>query len=748
MPRFKTIGRNLDNQFGDDINANFARADADLTSISQTVTANELDIEQKLADHKASTTAHAAEKITYSGKVTGATNVKQAIEKVDDRVSNIVASAGQSNTEIVDARPSVDGTANPTLKARLDKMEQQQVEQSKQSATLKHGLNVVQTSQVSPLDVTINGRTLVNLLGVLGRTATSATVQLDQTKYYVIVNEDMTNVTVDGVSQAVPHKFTGKTSVTLAWASGKVALYEVTSGDYAKIGIDPEYSGSKILNVFPYVDSVQHLCGVAIQKSGKNLLPPFTEWTRHNNTQIDEPYKITHTASAANEYDSVDVLIKSGETYSLACTVTGNGKYTLEWRDANKAYISNTPAVSSGTLTSTAPINAAYARITFSSQSAGVIVYSNPTFNLGSTATTFEPQNNDYIFVDPSVKLASSLDGSIKDQLYQRDGRWYVLKRFEKDVVLGGSLNWSFVDDYSGFKRVSTNYSFISYIASSLLMSKYSGYLIKRQAGGTPTSGDICDGNGSNYLWITISDTDSGWGETYTPTSDEIKAYFNGWKAKTVDGNGKPTAWQSLVDGTDAPTQTLAYVSANMAPGFTPYKLTYRLANAQEIDVTDKVEGAISLHAGLNQIDVSSGVVVREKVTPYFASGMYRINDAQFIQSLLKYRLNNFVRIYKNGIDDTKNWTIGNAIGGYPNGGNYRAYTAQIDPTAEYTVTYLALDKYSLTTNVDSVTGTYQTNIVTSLNKTIQDVADVKTQVSVHVRSIAELYKRVKALGG
>lgn len=56
-----------------------------------------------LEAHKASKTAHAAQNVTYQGTVPGV-NVKEAIENVDDRISEIVAQSGNDNTEVVDAR--------------------------------------------------------------------------------------------------------------------------------------------------------------------------------------------------------------------------------------------------------------------------------------------------------------------------------------------------------------------------------------------------------------------------------------------------------------------------------------------------------------------------------------------------------------------------------------------------------------------------------------------------------------------
>lgn len=56
-----------------------------------------------LASHKASSQAHNAAAITYSGQVQ-ASDVKEAIDKTNARISNIVAQSGNDNTEIRDAR--------------------------------------------------------------------------------------------------------------------------------------------------------------------------------------------------------------------------------------------------------------------------------------------------------------------------------------------------------------------------------------------------------------------------------------------------------------------------------------------------------------------------------------------------------------------------------------------------------------------------------------------------------------------
>lgn len=78
------------------------------------------NINNELVGHINSTTAHKAEDITYAGEVI-ADDVKEAIDKVNERVGTIIAGAGESNTEILDARyDKFNAITYENLGARLD----------------------------------------------------------------------------------------------------------------------------------------------------------------------------------------------------------------------------------------------------------------------------------------------------------------------------------------------------------------------------------------------------------------------------------------------------------------------------------------------------------------------------------------------------------------------------------------------------------------------------------------------------
>lgn len=71
-----------------------------------------------ISNHVNSTEAHISQNITYSGSVAGASNVKQGLDNLNGRVDNIVAQAGNDNTEIVDARGE-----HSVLGGRLDEID-------------------------------------------------------------------------------------------------------------------------------------------------------------------------------------------------------------------------------------------------------------------------------------------------------------------------------------------------------------------------------------------------------------------------------------------------------------------------------------------------------------------------------------------------------------------------------------------------------------------------------------------------
>ncbi|MCE3202472.1 right-handed parallel beta-helix repeat-containing protein [Paenibacillus sonchi] len=112
-----------------------AELNADISSAAASAAA----AQGAINTHEASATAHSAAAITYSGAV-AASNVRQAIDQTDQRVSTIVAGAGASNTEILDARQPASGAPFTVLRDRLNNTDAQLAETAQEFD--KRGVNI------------------------------------------------------------------------------------------------------------------------------------------------------------------------------------------------------------------------------------------------------------------------------------------------------------------------------------------------------------------------------------------------------------------------------------------------------------------------------------------------------------------------------------------------------------------------------------------------------------------------------
>lgn len=96
-------------------NANFADIETDLGDHEKRI----VDAKSDIVTHRASSSAHTAEAITYSGAVTTAESVQQAIDSVKTELTQAII-AGDSGPEAAAARASVSGAVYDTLGDRLN----------------------------------------------------------------------------------------------------------------------------------------------------------------------------------------------------------------------------------------------------------------------------------------------------------------------------------------------------------------------------------------------------------------------------------------------------------------------------------------------------------------------------------------------------------------------------------------------------------------------------------------------------
>ncbi|MEZ2659228.1 hypothetical protein ACBP89_14225, partial [Aneurinibacillus aneurinilyticus] len=571
---------------------------------------------------------------------------------------------------------------------RLTVIEDEMGEAAPIPATLKPGIQTITADRTTPFNVSsIKGRTLINLLGRDGNcedvskwTVFSASTALDNVNkvqgdngikvtisnnygtiqniapptiknsdsaYYVFLAE-VKRLNCSKIDIAISDNYLGEqststtnfstlwTKVTGSFLSGKtlqvrffgtngqsgyvdaIRLYEITAAEYAALdSMTPEQIAAK----YPYVDDVKPVRNPYAICYGKNLLPSFTEWALHANAKIVTPYKLMLEASGDEQWSTIDIKVIPGKTYTLS--MVRNGKVSIHDNDPVKPISLYTEQTNTnGTLTTTFTATATgVIRIHLfnANGTTGTFTFENPMLNIGNTALPFEPQNNDYVFYD--TVLHSNVDGTVRDELFYRDGQPRKLKKIEVPL-LAGHLPWEMGNNATGFKQVRWKYAGDGVPGSGIVV-KHDGKIIPQ--GATLNAPDTHAVSADGYVYISIADTDSGWGENYTPSEDEIKAYFNGWKIYTdgqapetgsYTGTGKRRWCKITKVGIAQPGDTTYILPTASYEGYTPYRLIYQLAQPVEVPVTS--EGKITLHEGTNVLEVGTGVVIREATKPFY----------------------------------------------------------------------------------------------------------------------------------
>lgn len=554
-----------------------------------------------------------------------------------------------------------------------------------------------------------------------------------------------TTLRLDVVALGTPTGYT--------WNADGIRIFELTQQMYNDIQ-NGVYTTDEIGVLFPFVNSVQHVLRPVVKGYGKNLLPPLSEWVQGNTPTITGSYSANINTGDSLTIKNIPVI--AGETY------TGSiGSTTL---DRNMlVHFFNASGIQTGGDYWATVTGGGYNNIISPSDaiSANIELYTvstngsftNPQLELGSTATPFEPQDIQYLYgvsddKGNPLKLASSVDGTINDEFYQVDStNFRVVKRFEKDVALDGSLSWAFGADLTGYKYAKIS-PLNNYDNHNHYHVKFDGTIM--QYGDPHNSADLYYYDG-NYQYISIADTDSGWGETYTPTASEIQAYFYGYKLNngTFGTNYNGTGTKTWIPWGDTDnSRAVTSVPTSESPSITDgtydyYRLTYQLAQSEDIAV--EAYGSVSLIDGENQISLSEGIEVQEKVVPYLSGSTYYINSTNS-SAYLQNRASQIIGVYKDGqLDNT--WTVN--TDGTSNGIAYATNSDSNVNTSkyEYTVTYELTDKYKFTSSVGSASFDYSTNLSTVVNQNTQSISDNSREITIHTNQLIDILIRMKAAG-
>ncbi|MEC0228069.1 DUF1565 domain-containing protein [Paenibacillus alba] len=528
-------------------------------------------------------------------------------------------------------------------------------------------------------------------------------------------------------------------------------LYEISQAEYNAL---TTMTSTQIAAKYPYVDDVKHINAPYVIKYGENLLPPFVEWTANGaptNLAISDPYSISFGGTSSAGTFTCVVPVVQGQTYTISMTKDTTNARLVVYKGNASSY---TAAVATAANTATFTVDGTYTGNSVMVQIdngsvAGPYTFTNPRMNIGAVDKGFKPRNDDMLAF-PNVQLASSVDGTVYDTLFKREGKYFVEKRF-KDVVLDGTIQWKFdpVSTKTGIKSIYMDdvaplQSLLQKFGNSIL-SKYDGKILAQVTATAPSL--LSD----TYLYdvhfvLGIPNADSGWGDSFTPSTSEIQAYFYGWKmydgvngANLYTTGTKSWCYRIAGGGYTGGTNILptSFVPAN---GYwSPYKLTYQLATPTFEEI--QVDAGMSLHEGLNQIEVGQGFVVREKVTPLSIGGNFLINHSSAPStSWLKNKTNRILKVFKNGIDNTKAVIATNNAGAVGGGAFSYITIADFDPSATYEVSYIALDQYLLSAPVQAVNGEVASNLKTVVDMLSMNQADQDARISANEILTRQIY--------
>jgi hypothetical protein len=488
-----------------------------------------------------------------------------------------------------------------------------------------------------------------------------------------------------------------------------VPLYEVSNEEYNKILVD--WNVSDVLSCYPVVQGSRSITHPFVMAEGANLAPTHSiEWEQGSLGTANGA-----EASGTNRLRTTFIEVVKGEKYNFSVS---DGYYNIAFLyDNNKNYITYIDV--SGSVIINNP-NVKYVRLWVRRDDNADLTIDEvpqiqPMLNLGSEPRLFVPRN-------PSYKYWMTTLGSIgdkKDLLYEKDGKDYVEQWIEKDVVLDGSLAWQY---HSRSDEVGITSVKAPLTRKALYFTNRNSVLTKFD--GTPLTQKLNAGVLEHPDWYYCGDV------TGSIDGDEVMIAISDADATGYD----LTTTQGIKD----------YFNAN------PYKLSYVLAKP----VTEEVrsEGSIVVN-GLTQIEVGSGVVVREKISNSqlkLVNGYYNLNygadTPSWNYTWLKNKVAKFIGFYESTNDFTKSWNIYTGSQDTIRGHRASIKETDIDMEKDHYVTYLVLDRHLFASNPVDVLATYAKSVGAALNDMAVEMGDIATDVSVLGGTVYDMLVRLKKL--
>lgn len=528
-----------------------------------------------------------------------------------------------------------------------------------------------------------------------------------------------------------------------------IMLIEITQDEYTNLTVD------QLLAKYPSGNSVRPLMNPTYEVCGKNLWDNsrLKGYTGTILTKTEDGYSVDYTSQTG--FVGVPVWLDA-KTYTISMTHNIPDTQAIVIRTWEKEsdigganYITTTQLTSPATSVSfIIPKDGLY-YLTFqrtaSGNPTGVVTYSDIQLEEGDTATTYEPYKGGQIIFPTELRKI----GTYQDKSEYKNGKLEVDRNTLKKV-LDGSLGWAFYLDDTGFKKVKIDSLLSNHVVTTNnLFQKYDGAILTYVTStGSINAKDIGYINASGQIIISLPDTETGWGESYTPTVAEIQAFFNLWRMNNgvygtpYNGTGTKT-WIPIgdTDNARAVTTVPTTVSPSLAEGKAKhYELYYALATPIEEEIEPIILGdGFNVVEGINTIVAKSGYVY-DKASPTFLTDSYYINGNSTTPNKLTKLTSKILGVYKNKVRDN-DWTITQhaSLNWLIYGKEFATIpSSKYDPSAEYYVLYEALpEEYNC--QVQLPTAYIEDNLRGSVQEVVETLANIQSDVSILQNQVALL---------
>lgn len=209
-----------------------------------------------------------------------------------------------------------------------------------------------------------------------------------------------------------------------------IRIYEISQAEYNALD---SMTADQVAAKYPYVDDMKSSVNPYVIRYGKNLLPPFTEWRTTigisgiPKMELAGAYTATLIADEDLQALAVDIPVAGGQMYTLSVpSLPSGGWMGVNSFDANGTFVNAYGGYGNET-TKTFTLEASVVRLRVllsnNTNGAGSFTFTNPMLNIGPEPLPFVPREDNMQVAVTS--LASSVDGSVYDELYQKDGRLY-----------------------------------------------------------------------------------------------------------------------------------------------------------------------------------------------------------------------------------------------------------------------------------------------------------------------------------